>query len=279
MHKKTFNIASLCVVALLVAFAITQKENKSKNFSDNIEAENSVVSAENNKTLAYQQEILRAVVDQNIKSFEEVSDSFKKKPTDTLSDTISKNIFSQYIEYNSSKSLDVETIQAETVEALKGHPVQKSAVGLQDIKIVGNSVANLRDYGNRVGHLQTEMLKAVFKIQNKSNQHLYIKAIYKTMSNLYLKESVPESLAQDHLGIINAYMDYATGFGLLEVQSSDPAKALSGVQLAKEAQDLLVASLSSVKKIVLLNNIKYTPGEPAYVWFQDGASGTQIKTN
>ncbi len=224
MHKKTFNIASLCVVALLVAFAITQKQNKSKNFSDNIEAENSVVSAENNKTLAYQQEILRAVVDQNIKSFESVSDSFKKKPTDTLSDTISKNIFSQYIEYNSSKSLDVETIQAETIEALKEHPVQKSAVGLQDIKIVGNSVANLKDYGNRVGGLQTEMLKAIYKVQNKPNQHVYIKAIYKTMSNLYLKEPVPESLAKEHLGIINGYKDYSIGFQLLESQSSDPQK-------------------------------------------------------
>ena len=279
MHKKTFNIASVCIVTLLVAFAITHKGQETNVLSNNIEVKDGEKNTKKT-TLTYQQEILKTVLDQNIKSFESVSESFKKKPTDTLSDTISKNVFSQYIEYNTSKSLDVETIQEETMEAVKSHPIQKSNIGLQNIRITGNTVANLKAYGNTVGMLQTELIKAINSVKNKENKNIYIKNLYKTIADMYMKQDVPESLAKEHAGIINGYRDYSTAFGLLELQSADPAKALTGVQLAKESQDLLVASLISVKKIVLLNNITYTKNEPAYVWFIDGSSGAQeIKTN
>lgn len=281
MHKKTLNIASVCFVALIVAFVVSKKGSNKNELANNIEVEKNSVNAKNNTTLAYQQEIMKTVLDQNIKAFESVSASFKKQPTDTMTDTIAKNIFSQYIEYNTSKSLDVDTIQQETIAAVKAHPVDRSNIGLQDIRFSGNSVTDLKAYVNVLSAIQTESLKSIDKVKNKNKKNLYIQAIYKTAADLFLNQPVPESLAKDHLGIINGYRDYSQAFELLELQEKDPALALTGVQLAKEAQDLLVASLVSVKNIVLLNKLTFQKGEPAYMWFagEQSASTETIKTN
>lgn len=267
MHKKTFNITAVCFVALLVAFTVARKDKKDQGLANNIEVENGVLGSQEDTTVAYQKEILKTVLDQNIKAFESVSESFKKQPTDTMSDTIAKNIFSQYIEYNTSKSLDIETVQAETLEAIKAHPIERSNLTLQDIRISGNTVTDLKNYVNILSAIQTESLRAVNKVNSKENKNIYIKEIYKTTADLFLKQTVPESVAKEHLGIINGYRDYSHAFELLALQDKDPAKALTGVQLAKEAQDLLVASLSSVKNIVSLNKITFTEEDPAYVWF------------
>lgn len=281
MHKKTFNIAAVCLVALIVAFVVAKKEDNVQLLANNIEIENGAEGgAYTNETDEYQKQILKTVLDQNIKAFESVSESFKKQPTDTMSDTIAKNVFSQYIEYNTSKSLDIETVQAETLEAIKAHPIERSNLTLQDIRISGNTVTDLKNYVNILSAIQTESLRAINKVNSKENKNLYIKEIYKTTANLFLKQAVPESVAKEHLGIINGYRDYSHSFELLALQDKDPAKALTGVQLAKEAQDLLVASLSSVKNIVSLNKITFTQEDPAYVWFTGIAPASEaIITN
>lgn len=281
MHKKTFNIASVCLVALIIAFTITRKDTKTTGYTNNIGVDGEVIETDAEKTAAelYQEEVLKTILDQSIKSFEATSDSFKRKPTDTLSETIAKNTFSEFLKYNTTETFDINNIQAETIKALKEHPVDRSSVGIQDIRIVPNSIANLRKYANDISIIQTEIVKSVSKITSKENPQFYIKAIYNKVSELYKKIPVPESVSSQHLGIINGYKDYATGFQLLELQNTDPAKALGGVQLSKESQDTLLASFSSIKKIVLLNKITFTKEEPAYVWFLDEAGTETIKLN
>jgi hypothetical protein len=281
MHKKTFNIASLCLVALIIAFTITRKDTKNTGYTDNIGVNGEVIDKNTEKTAAelYQEEVLKTILDQSIKSFETTSESFKRKPTDTLSETIAKNTFSEYLKYNTTETFDINNIQAETIKALKEHPVERSSIGIQDILIIPNSVANLKKYANDISIIQTTVVKNVSKTRTKENPQFYIKAIYSKASDLYKKVKVPESLLSQHLGIINGYKDYSTGFQLLELQDTDPAKALGGVQVSKEAQDMLLASFGSIKKIVLLNKISFTKEEPAYIWFLDEAGTETIKLN
>ncbi len=279
MHKKTFNIASICLVALILAFAITHKNNTKDTYTNNIDVDGEAIDTEKTVAETYQEVVLKTVLDQTIKSFESTSESFKRKPTDTLSDTIAKNTFSEYLKYNTTETFDIENIQAETIKALKEHPVERSDVQMQDILIISNSVANLRAYTNNISVIQTEVAKSINKIKTKENPQLYIEVIYRTASDLFKKVQVPESLTSYHLNIINGYKDYSRGFELLKLQETDPAKALGGVQLTKEAQDMLASSFSSIKKIVLLNKITFTKDEPAYVWFLDVPEGEQIKLN
>lgn len=278
MSKKTFNILSVCLGILMITFVITKKDSQRDIYTKNIGVDTGSTEEDKTLTETYQDQVLQAIFDQNIKSFESISESFKKKSTDTLSDTIAKNTFAQYINYNTTEKLDVETIKKETEAALKNNVVIKSNFGIQDIIISKDTISNLRKYGNEISVIQTEMNKSIYNTRNKNHKEIYIKNIYKTASNLYRKVSVPESLTKYHLGIINGYRDYVTGFELLELQTQDPAKALAGVQTAKEAQDVLVESFSSIKKIVLLNNITYTQTDPAYVWFSE-SSASPIKTN
>ncbi len=277
MHKKTFNIAATCLVVLLLAFVITRKQKTNLYYTNNIQTDDS--SVDQASSTNYQEQVLQAVVDESIKSFESTSDSFKRKPTDTLSDIIAKNTFTQYIDYNTTENLDVDKITQDTEEALREHPVEKSNITAQDIHITDNSIASLKAYGNTLGMIQTSVVNSIYKVRNTKDNSPYIKNIYKTAGNIYKKIPVPESLIKEHLGIINGYLDYAHAFELLALQDTDPAKALGGVQLAKESQDLLLESFSSVKKIVLLNNITYQKNDPAYVWFIDAPTTEQIKLN
>jgi hypothetical protein len=80
MSKKTLNIASICLVALLVVFVITKKDDIKKGYTMNIGVDGEVI--DENKTLSetYQDQLLKALFEQNIKSFEAVNESFKRKP-------------------------------------------------------------------------------------------------------------------------------------------------------------------------------------------------------
>lgn len=280
MHKKTFNIASICIVILIVVFSITQKQKNNLGYTNNIQTEGSVIGEiEKDASEQYREEVLKTIIEQNIKSFESTSESFKRKPTDTLSEIIAKNTFAQYIDFNTTNSLDVEQIAAETAKALKSNPVVRSNVGIESIKIIDNSLTSLHSYGNQIGNIQDAVAKGVYKIKDRENTLIYIRNIYKTAADLYKKTPVPKGLYKEHLGIINGYMDYVNGFDLLELQDTDPAKALSGIELAKNAQDLLINSFSSIKKIVLLNKIDYKENEPAYTFFIKTAESESIKLN
>lgn len=280
MHKKkTFNILAACLAVLLIIFIITQDGAKKDTYTKNIGVDGGAINEDATTAKEYQEQVLDALLEQNIKSFESISESFKRKPTDTLSDTIAKNTFAQYIDYNTTETLDVEKIKKETEAALKNNVVNKSNIQIQDILTQSNSIANLKTYVNNISVIQTEMNKSIYKIRNEKHQHIYIKNIYNVAANLYKKIPVPESLIPQHLTIINGYKDYVTGFELLELQSQDPAKALAGIQTAKEAQDMLVEGFSSIKKIVLLNNIVYAPQDPAYIWFSESSTESPIKLN
>lgn len=279
MHKRrTFNIAAVCLVVILVVFVLNKK-NTTTDSLGNITTEGGMVLENQKNTDEYQQQILQAIIDQNIKTFETISDSFKRKPTDSLSETIAKNTFAEYIKYNTTDTIDVNKITAETVAALKEHPVEKSNVTIRDIKLSGNDITSLREYVNNISVVQTQLTRYIYEVRNKKDIQIYIKNLYKTTSNLYKRIPVPQSLAKEHINIINGYANYSIGFGLLELQTTDPARALSGVQTVKEAQDLLVTSFSSIKKIVSLNNIVYTEKDPAYVWFLNATGTETIKTN
>lgn len=280
MHKKTLNIAAVCFVVLLTTFLYVKKTNTTETEKQNNIALNSKNTE--GKTLAadqYQQNILDSITKQQLESLEKITNSFKKQESDTLSDKIAKDVFGQYIEYNTSGSLDAETLQQMTVNNMAGQIPYTPTVRLNNLKLAAPNIANLKAYTNAVATIQIELDKSIASIAKKPNTDDYIKHFYIAASNLYYRQAVPSSLGEYHANIINAYRQFVTAFDLMQLQQKDPARALLGVDQAKKATDAIVKNLNEIRQIAILNKVEYTPTDPAYKWINPGENSTITKTD
>ncbi len=271
MNRKTINLAAVCFVIVLVVFVYTQRTKKhSLSVEPNVAVDKTEILGkveidENN----YQESIFKAIVQQQLLAFEKINDSYKKKPGDTLTDQITKDIFGEYIQYNVSGELDSKTLSQVTENNIKGQTLPKSSVTLKQIKMTKATLANLKAYGNNMVVIQNSFSKAVASISNKKDQDRYLPALYSKMAVILAKQPAPTVVAQYHLNLINSYRDFAYSFKVMELQSKDPAKALLGVNNAKAASESLVKNFAEIQRVIKLNKIEYSAKEPAYRWINE----------
>jgi hypothetical protein len=213
----------------------------------------------------YQANILETIVNENIKNFEKFSDSFKKNSSDNLTDSFSKDVFTQYVKFNSSGEIDKNEVLNATQNVLKNKDTVENPVTYSDIKTVSSNITNLKIYGNDIAMIQSGVNKGILSLNNKKNKSLYIASIYMKTSELLIQVNVPESLSENHVNLINGLKKYSEGLSMMEEQVTDPAKALLGLKKVKEATDEIASSLNTIKKTIDLNDIIYAPTEPGFL--------------
>ncbi len=281
MNKKTLNLLAICVVVLGVSFLYAQKHSieTEKVFGNNItvdkDSETTVAFADAD---TYQLDLLQTIAEQNIAAFEKVSDSFKKSSTDTLSESIAKDVFGEYLKYNTSGDLDVAKLQAMTTSAIKNQIPDVVLTQMQSLRIVPSSITNLTIYTEQISQIQSILNQKISSIATYKDQAPYIQNLYAAAVKIFLEVPVPENIAQYHLKLIHGYENYVEGFRLMQLQSSDPAKALLGVQVAQTGNTEAIDALTNIKRIILLNKIVYNTTDKAYAWLTDVAEGEKIKT-
>lgn len=282
MNKKTLNLLAVCIVVLVIAFIYAKKNApvEKEVFSDNITVDGSTQGAggDFSDSDSYQQDLLQTIAQQNIAAFEKVANSFKKSSTDSLSETIAKDVFSQYLQYNTSGDLDVEKLQNLTADTLKNQVPDVKLTQYQQLIIVPSTIYNLEMYTIQISQIQHVLNKKLISVSEYPNQVPYIKAIYATEAKLFAELPVPEELAKYHLQVINGFESYVEGFKLLELQQTDPAKALFGVQIAQKGNNSVIEGVANIKRIINLNNIVYNKEDIAYAWLLDVAAAEKIKT-
>ncbi len=275
MHKKTLNIISVCVISIIIVFVITNK-NKTKNiFSDNIVVDPS--GKVQTKADQYQANILETIVNENIKNFEKFSDSFKKNSSDNLTDSFSKDVFTQYVKFNSSGEIDKNEVLNATQNVLKNKDTVENPVTYSDIKTVSSNITNLKIYGNDIAMIQSGVNKGILSLNNKKNKSLYIASIYMKTSELLTQVNVPESLSENHVNLINGLKKYSEGLSMMEEQVTDPAKALLGLNKIKDATDEVLISFEKIKKTIILNKVDYSEKDPGYFWISNNVNNASIK--
>ena len=282
MHKKTLNLAAICIVIILIVTVYSQKNKNNNARTGNIvigdevggkTAEQSTIDEDD-----YQQSIFNTIVKQQLASFEKVTDSYKKKPGDTLSDRIAKDVFGEYIQYNTSGNFSEETLKKLASDGVKGEQIPKSKVTIKQIRLAKATVSNLKVYGNNLVIIQNTLAKAIASLDGKKNSQDYLQALYFKIAVVLAKQPVPAPLANYHLAIINSYRDFAYSFTLLALQEKDPARALLGLQNAKTANDTLLKSFAAIQNIIKLNKVVYEKTDPAYGWINQSENSTIITT-
>jgi hypothetical protein len=275
MNKNTLNIISVCVVSLIIVFAVTKKNNIGGISSDNI-----IVSADGKiqtKADQYQANILETIVDENVKNFKKFTSSFEKNSSDNLTDGLSKDIFTQYVKYNTSGVISQEDIAKTTQEILKNKTGVENPVIYSEIQTVTSNITNLKIYGNNIAIIQNGVNKGINSLSNKSNKTPYIASIYMKTSEILTETNVPESLSESHINLINGLKKYSEGLIMMDQQLTDPAKALLGLNKVKDATTEVLTSFEKIKKTIILNKIDYTENDPGFIWISNNANNTSIR--
>jgi hypothetical protein len=263
MNKKTLNIIAVCVVSLVIVFSITYKDKINLSNSSNIAVD------ENGKILTkadqYQASILETVTQENIKNLQEFSKTFEKNSQDNLTDGLSKDIFSQYIKYNTAGEIKQEDVLSAAQEVLKKDTSIKNPAIYTDIKTLAATKTNLRIYGNNMAVIQNGIVTGIQSLNNKKDKTPYISSIYLKVADIMIVTPVPESLSNNHINLINGFKKYSEGLSMMNEQYTDPAKALLGLKKVKEATDEITVSLNTIVKTIDLNDIIYAPTEPGFL--------------
>jgi hypothetical protein len=144
MNKKTLNIISVCVVSIIIVFAVTNKNKIGASNSDNIIVDSN--GKIQTKADQYQANILETIVDENVKSFKDFAKTFEKNSDDNLTDGLSKDIFTQYIKYNTSGEINRADVLDATESVLKNKNDIENPVIYSEIKIVYSNINNLNLY-------------------------------------------------------------------------------------------------------------------------------------
>lgn len=262
MNKKTLNIMAVCAVSLVIVFSITYKSkiNLSESVNISVDESGKIIT----KADQYQANILETVTEENIKKFTEFTKTFEKNSDDNLTDGLSKDIFTQYIKYNTSGEIKDDDVLNAAQDVLSKDTSVNNAVTYLDLKISTSNTSNLRIYGNNLAVIQSGINIGIQSLNKKTNKSPYIVSIYSKVVEILIATEVPESLAMNHVNLINGFKKYSEGLYMMDQQYSDPAKALLGLKKVKEATDEILSSLSTVKKTIDLNNIIYAPTEPGF---------------
>lgn len=282
MHKKTLNLLAICIVVLVVAFVYIKKNEPEKKvaYGNNV----SVDGAEQGEVArftdedSYQTDLLQVITEQQVAAFTKVSDSFKKSNSDNLSQSIAKDVFSEYLKYNNSGELDIAQLQNITAANLKNQQVNIPKTSIQALTVIGSTIPNLQQYTKSISEAQQALNKKVASVSKYTNPAPYIRALYTTTAKLLVRVPVPENIAKYHIQLINGLENYAGGIGLMELQAKDPASALLGLQAAQAGNTEVVDALKNLKRIINLNNIVYNKGDMTYAWLLDIADTENIKT-
>lgn len=277
MNKQTLNIVSVCVVALILVFSITQKTKKNEsNNANNISISNNGNKIET-KADQYKADIIKTVSEANIKNFQEFTTSFKKTEKDNLTDVLSKDVFSQYIKYNTSGTMSEDDIAEVTNNVLNRSTDISDPVSYTDIQISPSNISSLKIYGNNIAVIQNSINRGILSINTKNDKIPYLASIYSTSAKLFIEIDVPESLSSNHINIINGYKKYSEGLLMMEKQEQDPATALLGLNKVKTATDEILSNFDNIKKAIILNKVDYTENDPGFIWISNNPDNTAIK--
>lgn len=264
MSKNTLNIAAVCVFVLIIVFSITQKNNIVGKFSDNILVdENGKIMTKADK---YQENILATVAEENIKNFQKFSKSFEKKSSDNLSDILSKDIFTQYIKYNTSGEINEKDINNITDNILKTKVEIENPVRINQIKTSASNIESLKIYGTNIAIVQEALNKGLAGITTKKDRTPYVIAAYRGTAQILSQTKTPDMLADNHLLIINGYVKYYEGLQMLQYQESDPAKALLGLNKIQSATSDITNGFEKIRKTIILNKVEYSENDPGKIW-------------
>ena len=201
----------------------------------------------------------------------------------TPTDIFSRNLFGLYAKANNSGQdvTDPNVQQAIVDKVLADGTVLPSPklYTTADLKISpDNSVAALKDYGNAAGLVyiknyikhngELDIVQASLTTNNKTalKQLDPIIAEYQGMLQGELTVTVPSSMEDFHLDLVNAFSELLFADQGFEKTYSDALTSINGLTVYKQGASDLDTALTGIEARLTFSNITYTLQEPGVIF-------------
>lgn len=176
-------------------------------------------------------------------------------------DLIARQLMMDYINLASSGQATEANINDLAQKYVTSIPTLLSVSKLSylDLNIVPDNQANLKKYADEAGSVYKEYAGKMLGAYSANALSLgpQNSAMSRKMSDIYLttfnnlrKVSVPASLVDAHLGLINTYLENAAAMDSISQSESDPARAFAGIISISNNLDKESLALREIEKIL-----------------------------
>lgn len=200
------------------------------------------------------------------------SDSpFNIQPGDTVSERVSKSLFSGYMYAKNSDGVtgDSATAVADSVVTqISQSDLPQAKFTNSQVKVLsGSSKTQIKQYGNAVGDIIIKNYKTIAANKDTSSMSTIAKA-YKEIGNSLILVPTPADLINNHAALANSFILSAEGMEMLDKQESDPVQALLGLKTMKEVGQSQIEVLINIGTYFKKNDIIFTNSDSGSIWNQ-----------
>jgi|GEM_PF-4486882 len=200
-----------------------------------------------------------------------------------LTTILSKQVFSNFMVLNQSGNLNPQTIN-DLTDQLSSQIIDKipavKVYTIADLNINKNPTnVDIKKYGNNFFIVRNNTQNAFINqisspgspLLDKSdtgtmNTYILAGKLYEKIVNDLLSLSVPISLVNLHLAILNNYSGSAFGLKMFGQLDNDPIAAVGGLNLYSKNVTVEEALVSNMAQYLRDNGIIFNENEPGYGW-------------
>lgn len=233
--RKIFILASTCLV--IVAISVVIKFRLDRTDAENQKPQ--ILSATSSNALASIRDLIsKSELDA---AFATTTNPFAPADGDTLTDSLSKEIFTSYMQSDSQGLLDspagANQIAEKVISNIDTQKLPQNTYTFEQIQIFNPKIAgDLYTYGNTYAKAEVGNLSVIRDNPEKyENDLIAIADVYKKISVDLMKVKTPLIIAVNHLAIANAYGMMAESLINISNSQSDPLKATLSIKVFKEA--------------------------------------------
>ncbi len=207
------------------------------------------------------------------------------KMPETFTETIGQQFFAQFLV---NKATDGGKITTENANDIANSMLStmdqyakpgESAYKIADLKTVPATTENMKSYGNQMGAImkkhfaslpknELEVLGEALSEQNASKLESLtpLSLAYKKTAEEATVLNIPETLANDHLTVINNFYQIAKEINSMQKAFSDPALTLVAVKQYQTTSKDANQSLQNIDAYFSINLITFNEGENGLVF-------------
>lgn len=201
-------------------------------------------------------------------------------PPTTFTGKFSEAFFKDYLQgkVNGKDFSDPTEFINSAVDTVENSTASKRHTRLE-IVIIPSTPESIRAYGNRIAEItqintvesenEALILQKALGTSDKSELDK-LDPIYTVYTNIItdtLAMEVPETLAFEHLELLNAYEAILTDIGAMRIAFSDPLYALARTKQYQEDADSLFNALKNIAQKLTENEVTYSKDEPGAFFY------------
>ena len=265
-----FIITIALVVAIIIGFG-RDKSSQAINYASNLVVGEKVSIPENPN---WQSELggiaLPAQAGQNTTS---------SSTGDSVTDTISKSLISNYLALKQSGTLDntsAQNLVDQTIN-LFDQTGDKTVLTTELNIIPDNGTQSMIEYGENLGNVlknnrpkeiidEREIIKNAIssKDYSKLNELDSVIAVYEKIASDLMKTPVPQTFVKAHLDMVNGAKSMAIALKEIKTVFNDPIKGLQTLELYNNGVTIFVEATRATRDFINKNNIVYKQGSGGY---------------